>query len=92
MRLLTLLGVLIGGLASLMYMLEAHLDKFYVFTPAELHALSLEAIEKHGNDTASVAAHIVSSLSHSHPKYVNLDEEWVFVCIILQTRIILSLG
>lgn len=78
MRFLTLIGVVVGALASLMYMLESHLDKFYIFTPAELHALSLEAIAKHGNDTTSVVEHIVSSLSVSHASYINLDEEWVF--------------
>lgn len=61
-----------------MYALDSHLEKFYIFTPAELHRLSLEAIELHGNDTTSVVSHIVGTLSKLHPEHINLDEEWVF--------------
>ncbi|KAH7398160.1 C-8 sterol isomerase [Pyrenochaeta sp. MPI-SDFR-AT-0127] len=78
MHFLTILSVVFGALASLMYILESHLEKFYIFTPSELHSLSLEAIEKYGNDTTSVVAHIVSSLDHAHAPHVNLDEEWIF--------------
>lgn len=78
MRLLTLIGAVAGALASLMYMLDSHLENFYIFTPAELHSLSLAAIAQHGNDTTAVVEHIVSSLAASHTAHVNLDEEWVF--------------
>ncbi|KAF1846804.1 C-8 sterol isomerase [Cucurbitaria berberidis CBS 394.84] len=73
-----MLGIVIAAISSTMYLLESHLEKFYIFTPSNLHQLSLEAISLHGNDTASVVSHIVSSLSSTHPAYVNLDEEWVF--------------
>lgn len=78
MRLLNIISIILGALASLMYILESHLEKFYIFTPSELHVLSLEAIEKHGNDTTSVVAHIVSSLANTHTAHINLDEEWIF--------------
>jgi C-8 sterol isomerase len=78
MRLLTSLGLLVGALSSLFYFLDSHLDKFYIFDPAQLHELSLAAIDKFGNDTAAVVNFIVEDLSERHPKHVNLDEEWVF--------------
>jgi C-8 sterol isomerase len=78
MRVLAVLGIVIGILSSLMYMLESHLENFYIFTPSELHSLSLEAISLHGNNTSAVVSHIVSTLSSTHPKHINLDEEWVF--------------
>jgi C-8 sterol isomerase len=61
-----------------MYMLDSHLDKFYVFDPTELHTLSQSAIAAHGNDTRAVVAHIVRHLSKTHPNHVNIEEEWVF--------------
>ena len=67
-------GIAIGAISTMMYFLESRLETFYIFTPSELHQLSLEAISLHGNDTGSVVSHIVSSLSNSHPEHVNLDE------------------
>ncbi|EOA87135.1 uncharacterized protein SETTUDRAFT_88924 [Exserohilum turcica Et28A] len=61
-----------------MYSLESSLPKFYIFSPTELHALSVEAIDRHGNDTAAVVQHIVDSLAATHGAHINLDEEWVF--------------
>ncbi|KAJ4301420.1 C-8 sterol isomerase [Kalmusia sp. IMI 367209] len=78
MRLLTSIGVVVAALSSLMYMLDSHLPKFYIFDPAELHTLSQSAIAAHGNDTRAVVDHIVSHLSATHPNHVNLHEEWVF--------------
>jgi C-8 sterol isomerase len=78
MRVLTTLALVLGAITTLMYTLESHLPKFYIFTPSELHSLSLSAIAKHGNDTASVVSHIVSTLSATHGRHVNLDEEWIF--------------
>ncbi|KAH9881841.1 C-8 sterol isomerase [Plenodomus biglobosus] len=78
MRLLLTLGLLLGGVTTLMYMLESHLPNFYIFTPSELHSLSLEALTLHGNDTSAVVSHIVSSLASTHANHVNLDEEWMF--------------
>ncbi|EMD69916.1 hypothetical protein COCSADRAFT_22073 [Bipolaris sorokiniana ND90Pr] len=78
MHLLLTLSLVLGALTTLFYTLESRLDSFYIFTPSALHALSLSAIERHGNDTAAVVSYIVDSLSASHPQHINLDEEWVF--------------
>ncbi|KAH8622370.1 C-8 sterol isomerase [Alternaria alternata] len=78
MRILLALGAILGVLTTLMYSLDSHLEKFYIFTPSELHSLSQEAISLHGNDTASVVSHIVSTLSATHGPHINLDEEWIF--------------
>ena len=78
MRILTFLGAVVAAIASIMYMLEGHLEKFYIFDPTELHSLSQSAIAAHGNDTRAVVDYIVSHLAKSHPNHVNLHEEWVF--------------
>lgn len=78
MRVLTFLGALVAGIASIMWALNSHLEKFYVFDPKNLHDVSLAAIAAHGNDTRSVVNHIVATLSASHPTHVNVQEEWVF--------------
>ncbi|EON69097.1 C-8 sterol isomerase [Coniosporium apollinis CBS 100218] len=78
MRFLTLLGALIGALSSIMYLLDSHLDKFYIFTPSELQSLAQAAVEAHGNDTTSVVQYIVSNLSAKYLHHVNLEEEWIF--------------
>lgn len=77
-RILLALGAILGLLTSAMYMLESHLDKFYIFTPRELHQLSQDALSVHGNDTASVVSYIVDNLQKNHGHHVNLDEEWIF--------------
>lgn len=77
-RLLSIIGIFIGALSALMYFLESHLEQFYIFTPTELHNLSREAIQHHGNDTTSVVDYIVTHLAKTHPQHINLDEEWVF--------------
>jgi C-8 sterol isomerase len=76
---LTILTLLVAILSALVYYLNSHLEDFYIFSPPELHELSLRAIDKHGNDTRSVVAYIVGELSEKLPGgYVNLDEEWIF--------------
>lgn len=78
-RLLTLLAITTALLSALIYFLDSHLDWFYIFTPEQLHDLSLRAIKTHGNDTTSVVSYIVGELSEKLPGgYVNLDEEWIF--------------
>ncbi|KAL6710268.1 C-8 sterol isomerase [Coniothyrium glycines] len=77
MRLLTILGLVLGLVTSLMYMLDSSLPNFYIFTPSSLHSLSQQALSLHGNDTASVVSHIVSALSDTHGAHINLDEEWI---------------
>jgi len=72
------LGALLGVLTTLMYTLDSSLPKFYIFTPSELHALSLAALDLYGTNTTAVVSHIVSSLHATHGPAVNLDEEWIF--------------
>ncbi|KXL46697.1 hypothetical protein M433DRAFT_3800 [Acidomyces richmondensis BFW] len=70
-------------LASLLYgisQLESKLEEFYIFKPDNLHALSLKAIDQHGNNTRAVVDSIISDLQ-TDPKiaqHLNLDEEWIF--------------
>lgn len=78
MRVLLGIGLVAGLLTALMYSLESSLPNFYIFSPTDLHALSLDAISRHGNDTAGVVQHIVESLATTHGNHVNLDEEWIF--------------
>jgi len=78
MRTVTLLAVLAAAFSSLFYVLDSHLEKFYIFDPTELHKLAGKAIELHGNDTTSVVKYIVADLHAKQPAHINLDEEWVF--------------
>lgn len=78
MRFLTLLGIIIGAFSTLFYFLDSHLERFYIFEPAQLHELAQAAIEKHGNDTTEVVRYIVEDLNIKLPAHLNLDEEWVF--------------
>lgn len=76
---LTILATITALLSVLIYYLDSHLEDFYIFTPPQLHNLSLRAIGAHGNDTRAVVAYIVGELSEKLPGgYVNLDEEWIF--------------
>ncbi|KAF2019935.1 C-8 sterol isomerase [Aaosphaeria arxii CBS 175.79] len=78
MKVLAFLGIVLGLLSSLFYILDGHLEKFYVFEPSHLHDLSQRAIAAHGNDTAQIVRYIVDELNTKVPHHVNLDEEWVF--------------
>jgi hypothetical protein len=79
MRSFTILAAILAILSGVYYFLESNLDSFYIFSPPELHDLSLRAIGAHGNDTRAVVSYIVSELSEKLPGgYVNLDEEWIF--------------
>lgn len=78
MHFLSIIGILLAALTTFMYMLESHLPSFYIFSPTSLSTLTQSALSLHGNDTAAVLSHIVSSLSTTHTPYINLDEEWVF--------------
>jgi C-8 sterol isomerase len=76
---LTILATITTFLSVLVYYLDSRLEDFYIFTPPQLHDLSLRAINAHGNDTSAVVAYIVGELSEKLPGgYVNLDEEWIF--------------
>jgi hypothetical protein len=79
MRLLSpTLFLTLGLLTALFYYLDGQLSNFYIFDPAELHALSQSAIAAHGNDTEAVVNFIVDDLKDKFPGYVNLEREWVF--------------
>jgi len=76
---LSILATIVVLFSVLIYYLDSHLEDFYIFTPPQLHDLSLRAIGAHGNDTRAVVAYIVGELSEKLPGgYVNLDEEWIF--------------
>lgn len=78
-RTLTIISIIIAILSAVFYFLDGHLESFYIFSPPELHDLSLRAIKAHGNDTRAVVSYIVGELSEKLPGgYVNLDEEWIF--------------
>jgi C-8 sterol isomerase len=78
-RKLTIAAVTLVLLVALFSVLDSHLDSFYIFSPSELHSLSLRAIAAHGNDTRAVVGFVVGELSEKFPGgYVNLDEEWIF--------------
>jgi C-8 sterol isomerase len=78
-KIIVILILAASFLFTLFRFLDSHLEWFYIFTPSELHDLSVRAIGVHGNDTRSVVEFIVSELSQKHPGgYVNLDEEWIF--------------
>lgn len=78
-RTLSISAVIIVALSALFYFLDQHLEWFYIFTPGQLHDLSLRAIGAHGNDTRAIVSYIVTELNEKLPGgYVNLDEEWIF--------------
>ncbi|KAI1406477.1 ERG2 and sigma1 receptor-like protein [Hypoxylon fuscum] len=81
-RLLTFIGILIGVLTPVYYLLERNLESFYVFRTDELHDLALRGVKAHGNDTAKIVEYIVAELHENHPDHVNpkwnVAEEWFF--------------
>ena len=52
----------------------------YIFDPTDLHQLSLRAIDRYGNDTASVVSFIVNDLKSNEElnPHISLDQEWIF--------------
>ena len=76
---LTVVAVIIALFSALFCFLDSHLEWFYIFTPSELHDLSLRAIGAHGNDTGAVVDFIVGELSEKLPGgYINLEKEYIF--------------
>lgn len=74
-------GILLAAILYGVYtLLEANLDSFYIFSPEQLHRVSLNAIEQHGNNTQSVVASIVTQLREcpSVKPYLSIEEEWIF--------------
>lgn len=77
-RLLGILALLTGLLASVFYVLEQNLDKFYVLDLEHLDDVSKRALAEHGNDTRAVVKYITDELHEKLPAHINLNEEWVF--------------
>lgn len=76
--LLSILGLLTCLLASVFYVAEKNLEKFYVFDTGHLHDLAKRSIAQHGNDTRGAVKYIVDELSETHASYINVEEEWMF--------------
>lgn len=77
-RLLGILGLLTALLASVFYVLEQNLDKFYIFDLEHLDDLSKRALAEHGSNTRAVVEYIVTELNEKTPAHINPNEEWVF--------------
>ncbi|KAI1798948.1 ERG2 and sigma1 receptor-like protein [Daldinia bambusicola] len=81
-KLLTIIGVLIGIFAPIAYVLDQNVEKFYIFSLEELQDVSSRAIKTHGNDTAKIVDYIVAELYEKYPAHVNpkwnVTEEWMF--------------
>ncbi|KZO96377.1 ERG2 and sigma1 receptor-like protein [Calocera viscosa TUFC12733] len=64
--------------------LDTHVEKFYIFQPAPLHALVREALDLYPGQSAGslekVVDHIVTSLAETHgTRHINVDQkEWFF--------------
>ena len=75
----TIIAAAIAFLSAVFYILDGHLESFYLLNPPHLHDLSKRALGAHGNDTRAVVNYIVTELSEKYPGgYINLDEEWIF--------------
>ncbi|USW55127.1 Putative ERG2/sigma1 receptor [Septoria linicola] len=75
------ISVLLFAIAYGIYaVLEANLDSFYIFNPAQLHKIALSAIDQHGNNTQAIVSSIVSQLSaiDSVKPHLNFEEEYIF--------------
>jgi len=77
-RLLTIIGLLVGLLSSLVYYVEKNLDSFYLFEPAHLHDLAKRSIASNGNDTRAIVRDIVAELRERVPAHVSKTEDWFF--------------
>ncbi|KAI1502576.1 C-8 sterol isomerase [Biscogniauxia marginata] len=77
-RLLTLIGVIIGVLMPIVYLLDRSLESFYIFKLHELHDLAKRSVKAHGNDTNAMVEYIASELHAKYPNNVNLEQEWLF--------------
>ena len=56
------------------------LERYYIFDPEDLHALSLKSIQQHGNNTKALVAGIVEQLRADKDlaPYLSVQEEWMF--------------
>ena len=75
---ITVLAIAI--LYGIYLILEANLTNFYIFTPEQLHAISLSAISQHSNNTRALVTEIVSQLQaiDTIKPYLSTTEEWMF--------------
>lgn len=74
----TILALVVAFFSTLFYILDGHLEKFYIFETPHLHDMSKRAIAAHGNDTTAVVKYIVDELRVKLPGYINTNEEWFF--------------
>ena len=75
------LVLILAGIYSIYNLWQNSLvEKHYIFTPKDLHALSISSVQKHGNDTKSIVADIVERLRADDKVagFLSTDEEWVF--------------
>ena len=73
--------LLLASTYAIYSMLETtFLERFYIFSPEQLHAISQSAIALHRNDTKALVATIVERLraEDSIAPYLSIDEEWCF--------------
>ncbi len=78
-RALSAIALVVALLTSACLYLDSRLESFYIFTPEQLHKVSLRAIDAHGNDTRAIVNQIVTDLRETDSaSYLNLDEEWIF--------------
>ncbi len=79
--LVSLIVLLYAGLHGIYKIIDSgFFDRHYIFTPEKLHALALDSIDKHGNDTRALVANIITTLQ-ADPKiapYLSVKEEWMF--------------
>ena len=77
----SLVVVALASIYAIFCLLETtFLSNHYIFAPERLHALSLNSIQQHGNDTKAIVVTIVDQLraDRSLAPYLSVDEEWVF--------------
>jgi len=76
--------LILSGLYFLWAYLDTQVERFYIFQPAPLHALVLEALDLYPGQSAAslekVIDHIVTNLTETHgTKHINVDQkEWFF--------------
>ena len=79
MRSFSTIAIILAFLSAFFYYLDSHLERFYIFTPEELHGLAIRAVDAHGDDTRAVVDYILDDLRKSSAaKYLNWDEKYIF--------------
>ena len=77
---LSLFVLIFAAFYGIYTVLEANLENFYIFNPAQLHKIALSAIDQHGNNTQAIVSSIISELSaiDSVKPHLNFEQEWIF--------------